>query len=1324
MLFCSYITLAQNTPNKFRTDLLAPSPTAANLSKYGNVPVTLYTGSANTSIPIFTVEGNDIELPITLTYNYNGLKPNEQVSWIGLGWSLQAGGVITRNIRGRSDDDAIPSNRKYDVIFNNIGSMAESDQNFLKSTAESMAYDTEPDLFSYSFAGYSGKFVKVNGQVYTFPVSKLKIEGSGSTGFTVTTENGDKYYFAMAEYTRPKNAAGSSYNMGTYASAWYLTKITNAANTESINLSYEDEQEMTQEGYRTQTLVKANDFTQPTTLGDITSPMPTFVSPVRLSQITSDKFTVIFYQEVQARQDIKLSSSYALNSIVINNRSGTTLKQFKFEHEYFGTINFPDNKYLKLKSLKQFDAYPSDVPGIGSPYTDSLCHKFEYINEFSSFPSKTTIGIDHYGYAQSGEGGALIPATVDLGDHIEDVYISGGNREPDSAAAIVGSLRKIVYPTGGATTFSYERNRMAASGFKSKSLSVSLNVQRPNPNTTDIINQSGTFHINEPQLVQAYGGRTPKHAVSGAAAKDNILGELSIWKDGDAPAGNLKVVDNNTQSVSVGLQLDTGTYTYTVTCDGSENYASGGIVFYERTNIPNFLVGPGFRIRSMVDSSVVGNPVVKVYSYQDGSGAFPSYGGTGYTETTINQTNPNNPYTTTYGFSVISSVSSQQENQGLPYFYPIVTEDTGKGNTVTRTVYKFKNLEYSAQFAGATLINQVDYKKVGNDFVPLKEKSFTYNFISDGQYGFLAIRPYMQTKTVITGSNLGNGTLAYGYTGYTMNAAWNELQSVKEVLYDGDTLITETKNLYNRSTHNIAVSRTVNSRGETTVQKNKYPEDYTTSVSGNLVAANVIAPAIESQVWNKRSATDSVLVSGMITKYDSVLFKPVAKYVLESSTPLASLDSEGKDGNNKYASLLSDTRYKPRYSFKYDAFARLISQNATGGIINSYLWAYKGDATQPLKFNYPVAEIKNALPTEFYYQNFEEASGATTGTANTGIKFNNGAYTVTWTRPNGRAYLISYWYRSGGIWKLKAPQSYTTTSLALSGGDAYDDVLIYPADAQITTYAYYPGTGFSAVTDPKGLTSYYEYDKFQRPRNIKDKDGNILQNYSYNYVNPPLPVIPNEAQSGAFTKSCTTGVGSSVTYTVPAGTYTAATQAQANALALADVNANGQAYANTNGTCQMVPFIKMEITSSYLGADNHNYNVYTFKSFADQAGTIPYNVPASLTINYYRVQNTSVNGGSPTSLGYYETVTMASGANTKNLTYDVNTCGTMIANIVAGPPASESAKSGTTTQQSTAGGGASTNAVPPGGGGSTTCITNSITLQTGTGYILFVNTPQ
>ena len=73
----------------------------------------------------------------------------------------------------------------------------------------------------------------------------------------------------------------------------------------------------------------------------------------------------------------------------------------------------------------------------------------------------------------------------------------------------------------------------------------------------------------------------------------------------------------------------------------------------------------------------------------------------------------------------------------------------------------------------------------------------------------------------------------------------------------------------------------------------------------------------------------------------------------------------------------------------------------------------------------------------------------------------------------------------------------------MTGGSLYDDIRIFPNDAELTTYTYDTLVGMTSSTDPKGMTTYYEYDGLQRLMNIKDKDGNIVKNYQYHFEPQP-----------------------------------------------------------------------------------------------------------------------------------------------------------------------------------------------------------------------------
>ncbi len=55
--------------------------------------------------------------------------------------------------------------------------------------------------------------------------------------------------------------------------------------------------------------------------------------------------------------------------------------------------------------------------------------------------------------------------------------------------------------------------------------------------------------------------------------------------------------------------------------------------------------------------------------------------------------------------------------------------------------------------------------------------------------------------------------------------------------------------------------------------------------------------------------------------------------------------------------------------------------------------------------------------------------------------------------------------------------------------------------AQVTSFTYDPLVGISSMTDPKGYTTTYEYDQFNRLKSIKDADNNLLSDYEYHFKN-------------------------------------------------------------------------------------------------------------------------------------------------------------------------------------------------------------------------------
>ncbi len=78
------------------------TPEVYSLEKYGNIPVSEYTGVPNIAIPLYTIKNGDIEIPLRLSYHSNGIRVDEEASWVGLGWNINLG-VISQITKGWDD---------------------------------------------------------------------------------------------------------------------------------------------------------------------------------------------------------------------------------------------------------------------------------------------------------------------------------------------------------------------------------------------------------------------------------------------------------------------------------------------------------------------------------------------------------------------------------------------------------------------------------------------------------------------------------------------------------------------------------------------------------------------------------------------------------------------------------------------------------------------------------------------------------------------------------------------------------------------------------------------------------------------------------------------------------------------------------------------------------------------------------------------------------------------------------------------------------------------------------------------------------------------
>ena len=101
----SSIALAAQQPvNTLVNDIIMPAPNAASLGKYADIPISYNTGVPNIDLPLYEVKEGPLRLPISVSYHASGIRVGEAASWVGLGWSLNAGGLITRTVLGKPDE--------------------------------------------------------------------------------------------------------------------------------------------------------------------------------------------------------------------------------------------------------------------------------------------------------------------------------------------------------------------------------------------------------------------------------------------------------------------------------------------------------------------------------------------------------------------------------------------------------------------------------------------------------------------------------------------------------------------------------------------------------------------------------------------------------------------------------------------------------------------------------------------------------------------------------------------------------------------------------------------------------------------------------------------------------------------------------------------------------------------------------------------------------------------------------------------------------------------------------------------------------------------
>ncbi|QQT26620.1 hypothetical protein [Sphingobacterium spiritivorum] len=1075
-----------------KTVVIPPSPEAALLTKYGQYPISNFTGLPEISIPLHLLSIKDIELPVSINYHSGGNKVSDFASWIGLGWTLQAGGVITRSVLGVPDES-------QEGIFNNpiksTASITQNDHSYLLDIVQDNK-DSQPDEFYFNFMGRSGKFVfSADREILTIPHNNLRVKFENDT-FKIIDESGRTYLFEERVF----NTKFSEYRTSKYlpTTAWYLTKIISKNGIDTVSLKY------LQYNFGN---IQSTDYSL--TVGRYIGVINNSIGPIRhsgvpvktffyenpgfcyLSEITFGEQKILFIP----RSDRLDYGGYSLDEIVVKD-GNKILKHINFSHDYFysdvgyNPYTIPKDKYrLKLTGIN-FVNNNSDIIESG--------YKFEYEENYK-LPPRNNCGIDWWGYSNGkyqnkhliplDDNGLQYKFTDELGYETSSIISDPADRNSDTSYMKAAVLKRIRYPTGGYSDFDFEANRILLAFTRTQDVekivaTAIASKQDPGPVSIDFTSQVNTEEAN-------------------------LSINLKLWHDIKQPYVEFRNLTKGTYerfvaypgeqtSLRIATKLVLGDK-YRITTHIRSNFmdseddiderviASVGYSELSEESYNKIQFGPGLRIRSiksyLSDGSLSFKEIYKYGEEENGLGK-PRFFDYIFQRRNYTQKYEYNFFTG--GQQIFTTYLSALEVLSRPLFdyssgnyliaYPNVTKYTAGLDSFpmkTTYVYDFETDQQvdvfpipdvqslvSASWKNGNIIRQTDYKVLVNkEYEPVKEISYLYDEITLKTITGLKVNRNYIPKGDLAESLVKNLSKDFIYFDYPVISGVKKLKYKTQKIFSKNPLSsTETQEFkYFSDKHLLPrLVTSIKSNGDKISLFNTYATDY---ISGepfidNMVRSNIISYPIEEVVFKDRGDSQSI-ISAKINKFtndgkgniDQIfqleIINPFPGELFKfSNRPLGQLPFNGfKEG------FSPDSRYKLSFNaLAYDRYSNPLAVKKTDGPVTSYLWGYNGQ--------YPVAEIVNA-----HYNDVVSAIGGQSVVD----ALNSGTVTADYIR------------QKMDILRSNLPGS------------------------QVTSYTYKPLVGMTSKTDAKGQTEYYQYDGLQRLQHVLDQFQQLRQSYYYHY---------------------------------------------------------------------------------------------------------------------------------------------------------------------------------------------------------------------------------
>jgi hypothetical protein len=774
----------QNSSPYQRPTVIPPSPEAASLGKFGDIPVGYYTGVPSILVPIWNLKSRDIEVPISLDYHAGGIKVDEIASSVGLGWSLQAGGSISVSTMGHPDESSTFERVPFPEELVTEGPsghpvFTEKYQTYFQAVTSGVT-DSEPDVYYFNFLGKNGKFIYDHqGNALIVPHQSLQVTRNFANGtFQIVDEKGWKFTFQSGDGTEIQSRLvwrGNAAPESTYPqppsigvlSSYVLTTI-DAPSGDQVTFSYEPYSYRYKSSYSEvdYTLIPATYCTPADLPLRETWERTTILGGLRLRGIhTPQGDNVWFNYSTSPRLDVEPSaggSNGALVSIIVE-RDDKVIKEFNLQHDYFKTAGYSNvtedkNLHRKLKL--------TSVTEVGKP-----SYKFYYY-EMPSFPKRFTRSQDHWGYYNGKDNSTTSLPRVAYGN----ILLEGADRNPEENSMKVGTLKSLTYPTGGSTHFEFQAHDYATMNtvFQwpdpiTAGIGISVSADPDAPTTASI-----SFVIpDNAQSCSVDGVGQPGKKVRISMNRPNGTEIQTPGIAGTAMANisgpdNIHIVASG--NINYEACLPAGTYNGFAAASGSFDQNSGdtpawasvSITWYippaSSTTITNVPIG-GLRVSKIIDKDF-DNRTIKVrrFDYKkpnsdESSGILANRPAIGYVTNIWKQVPPDdfiaecNIYVRETHTSVpLGSV------KGCNVAYQYVTVFEGENGEGGKTTYQYTTFGDLAPVRTYPLVPDTDYdwlrgillrkstfKKTPTGFSEIEREENHYNLYHD-PFGFWAFR--------------------------------------------------------------------------------------------------------------------------------------------------------------------------------------------------------------------------------------------------------------------------------------------------------------------------------------------------------------------------------------------------------------------------------------------------------------------------------------------------------------------------------------------------------------------------------------------------------